>query len=143
MPNSRENDHLVSNRFRIEIEGISQGAFTQVSGLESTTEVIEFANGDSHRIQKRPGRTSFSNIVLTKGSLTSHELWEWYKLVIQGRIERRSGSVIVLGDDMSEKYRYNFYEAWPCRWKSLELDAQSHNTLVEELELAVEAIELA
>ena len=48
----------------------------------------------------------------------------------------------VLGDDMSEKYRYNFFEAWPCRWKSLQLDAKSQVTLVEEIELTVEKIEL-
>lgn len=59
-------------------------------------------------------------------------MWQWYKQVMQGQIERRSGSSIVLGDDMAEKYRYNFFEAWPCRWKSLQLDVKSQMTLVEE-----------
>ena len=143
MPNSRENDHLLNSRFRVEIEGVSAGEFAEVSGLESRTEVIEYADGGDQNIRKRPGRTTFSNIILTKGALSSHALWEWYKSVIQGKIERRSGSVIVLGDDMNEKYRYNFFEAWPCRWKSLQLDAKSQETLVEEIELAVERIELS
>jgi phage tail-like protein len=142
MPNSREHDHLLNSRFRIEIEGIAAGEFVEVSGLESRTEVIEYADGGDTIMRKRPGRTTYSNIVLTKGALTSHALWEWYKLVTQGKIERKSGSVIVLGDDMSEKYRYNFFEAWPCRWKSLQLDVKSQETLVEEIELAVERVEL-
>jgi phage tail-like protein len=142
MPNSRTHDHLVSSRFRVEIEGVTQGSFAQVSGLESRTEVIEYIDGSDAITRKRPGRSSFSNIVLTKGSLMSHELWEWYKAVMNGKIERKSGSIILLGDDMDEKYRYNFYEAWPCRWKSLQLDAKSHETLVEEIEIAVERIEL-
>jgi phage tail-like protein len=142
MPNSREHDHLLSSRFQVEIEGVAAGTFAEVSGLESRTEVIEYADGSDPNMRKRPGRTSFSNIILTKGALSSHELWEWYKSVMQGTVQRKSGSVIVLGDDMSEKYRYNFFEAWPCRWKSLQLDAKSQETLVEEIELAVERIEL-
>jgi hypothetical protein len=43
---------------------------------------------------------------------------------------------------MSEKYRYNFFEAWPCRWKGIQMDAKAQLTLVEEIEIAVEKIEL-
>ena len=143
MPNSRDHDHLLNSRFLVEIDGVTQGAFAEVSGMESQTEVIEYADGADQIVRKRPGRTTYTNIVLTRGALTTHELWEWYKSVMQGTIERKSGSIIVLGDDMSEKYRYNFFEAWPCRWKSLQLDAKSQVTLVEEIELAVEKIELS
>jgi len=143
MPNSRAHDHLLNSRFRVEIEGVAAGEFAGVSGMESITEVIEYADGGDRNVRKRPGHTTFSNIILTKGVLSSHDLWEWYKSVMQGAIDRRSGAVIVLGDDMSEKYRYNFFEAWPCRWKSLQLDAKSQATLVEEIELAVERIELS
>lgn len=142
MPNSREHDHLLNSRFRIEISGVEAGQFAEVNGLESRTEVIEYADGGDATMRKRPGRTTFSNIVLTKGTLSSHVLWDWYKSVMDGAIDRKAGSVIVLGDDMNEKFRYNFFEAWPCRWKSLQLDAKSHKTLVEEIELAVEKIEL-
>jgi phage tail-like protein len=89
MPNSREHDHLLSSRFRVEIEGVNAGAFAELSGLESRSEVIEYADGSDPNVRKRPGRTTFSNIVLTKGSLSSHELWEWYKSVMQGTIERK------------------------------------------------------
>lgn len=143
MPNSRDHDHLLNSRFLVEIDGVTQGAFAEVSGMESQTEVIEYADGADQIVRKRPGRTTYTNIILTRGALTTHELWEWYKSVMQGKIERKSGSIIVLGDDMSEKYRYNFFEAWPCRWKSLQLDAKSQVTLVEEIELAVEKIELS
>lgn len=141
MPNSREHDHLLASRFKVEISGVTQGSFSEVSGLECVTDVIEYVNGDDI-IRKRPGRSRFSNIILTKGALTSHELWEWYKAVMDGNIGRRDGSIIVLGDDMSEKYRYNFFEAWPCRWKGMQMDAKAQLTLVEEIEIAVEKIEL-
>jgi hypothetical protein len=33
----------------------------------------------------------------------------------QGAVARKSGTENVLGDDINEKYRYDFSEAWPCR----------------------------
>lgn len=143
MPNSREFDHFVSNRFKVEIEGVTVGAFAAVSGLESKTDVIEFVDGSDAMFRKRPGRTRYSNIVLKRGvTLGNSELWNWYKNLIDGKVERRSGSIIALGDDnRTEKLRYNFFEGWPCRWKSLELDGRSQETLIEEMEIAVEKIE--
>jgi len=49
--------------------------------------------------------------------------------------------VIVHGDDNEEILRYNFFEAWPCRWKSFSLDAANSKSLVEELEIVVERVE--
>ena len=141
MPNRRPFDHLVSNKFKLEIEGVTQGQFTAISGLESFTEVIEFSDGGDVIVRKRPGRTHFSNIILKRGFTNTDELWTWYKAVIDGKIERKSGSVIVVGDDGSEIMRYNFFEAWPCRWKSLVMDAAKEGTIIEELEIAVEKIE--
>ncbi len=141
MPNRRPFDHLVTSKFKVEIEGVTQGAFAAVDGLESTTEVVHFADGNDIIDRKRPGRSHFSNIVLRRGYLNMDELWEWYKQVLDGNVVRRAGSIIICGDDGSEIFRYNFFEAWPCRWKSLVLDAQHTKNMVEEIELAVEKIE--
>lgn len=142
MPNRRPFDHLVNSKFKIEIEGVTVGAFLAIDGIESSTEVIRFADGDAPLAdRKRPGRTSYSNIILKRGHTNNDELWKWYKRVSEGRVERKSGSIIVCGDDGSEIFRYNFFEAWPCRWKSLVLDAVNTRNLVEELEIVVEKIE--
>lgn len=141
MPNSRPFDHLYSGKFKIEIEGVTQGAFAAVDGIESTTDVLTFVDGSDVTVRKRPGHTRYSNIVLTRGLLINTELWDWYKAVVDGKIERKAGSIIVCGDDGNEKFRYNFFEAWPCRWKSLVMHANVPDTLVEEIELVVEKVE--
>ncbi len=144
MPNRRPHDHLVTSKFKIEIEGVTQGAFVAMDGIESTTEVVHYADGDDIIERKRPGRTRYSNIVLKRGFVNSDELWQWYKHVVEGKIERKAGSVILVGDDGSEIMRYNFYEGWPCRWKSCVLDASGGTeSIIEELEIAVEKIERA
>ena len=142
MPNRRPHDHLVTSKFKIEIEGVTQAAFAAMEGIESTTEVVNYNDADDIIERKRPGRTRYSNIVLKRGFVTTDELWNWYKNVADGKVERKAGSIILSGDDGSEIMRYNFFEAWPCRWKSLMLDANSKTrSIIEELEIAVERIE--
>jgi phage tail-like protein len=141
MPNSRTFDHRFNGKFKIEIEGVTQGAFSACDGLEARVDVVDFSDGDELLARKRPGRARYANIVLRRGVTTTTELWSWFKQVTDGRVDRKSGSVIVCGDNGVELFRYNFFEGWPCRWKSLELDADTPGTLVEEIEIAVEKIE--
>ena len=57
------------------------------------------------------------------------------------KVERKAGSVILCADDGTEITRYNFFEAWPSKWKGFTLDGKGTDVNVEELELAVEKIE--
>lgn len=143
MPNRRPFDHLFNGRFQIEIEGVTQGAFIACDGLQASVDVVAFADGavGETLVRKRPGRLNYSNIVLRRGYVNSTQLWDWFKKVLDGRVERKAGSVIVLDDTAQEIFRYNFFEAWPCRWKSLELHTDEPGSLVEEIEIAVEKIE--
>ena len=141
MPNSRRSDHHFNGRFRIEIEGVTQAAFSACDGLQARVDVVEFADGGDPTARKRPGRAHFANIVLRRGVVNNTELWLWFKTVLAGQIQRKAGSIIVLNDGSEELFRYNFFECWPCRWKGLELNAEVPGALVEELEIAVERIE--
>jgi phage tail-like protein len=141
MPNRRPNDHFTGTLFRVEIEGVTQGEFTAVDGLEIMVDVTTYADGGDVIVHKRPGRIHYSNIVLKRGFLNNSELWDWFKAVADGRVERKAGSIILCADDGSEVMRYNFYEGWPCRWKSFEMNALYNDTMVEEIEIAVERIE--
>ena len=115
MPNSRSFDHRFNGKFKIEIEGVTQGAFAACDGLEARVDVVDFSDGDNLTARKRPGRTRFANIVLRRGMVNNTELWNWFEVVTAGQIQRKAGSVIVCGDDGSELFRYNFFEGWPCR----------------------------
>ena len=93
-----------------------------------------------------PNRRAFdhignSNIVLTRGYTNSTELWDWIKAVLDGKVERKSGSIIMLDDALDEITRYNFFEAWPARWKGFEFDRGGNDASIEVLEIAVEKLE--
>jgi phage tail-like protein len=137
----RPHDHIGNFNFKVEIEGVTQGAFRNVEGLESETEIVEYQDGDDIILRKRPGRTKYANIVLKRGYVNNDELWQWRKKVIDGAVERKSGSVILCDDDGAEIMRYNFFEGWPAKWKGFQLDGKGTDVNVEEIELAVEKIE--
>lgn len=143
MASRREFDHIGNFNFRVEIEGVTQGAFRNVEGLDSETEIVEYQDGDDLVLRKRPGRTLFSNIVLKRGFVNTDDLWQWRKKVVEGKLERKSGSIVLCGDDGEEIMRYNFFEGWPCKWKGFTLDGKGTDVNVEEIELAVEKIERA
>ena len=141
MPTRRAFDHLTSYNFKVEIEGVTQGPFVEVEGLESITGVLSTKNGDDRIRRQQPGRTAYSNLVLRRGFTNDDSLLAWRTGVIDGRVERKSGSIIILDKAGDEIMRFNFFEAWPCRWKLGKLSGLTDGLLTEEVELVVEKIE--
>lgn len=137
-------DYLSFHNFRVEIEGVEWGKFRDVDGIGSSTEVIAYQDGDDSQMRKRPGKTTFNNLVLRRGLLNDDSFLKWRRSVEQGKTERKSGSIVLLADDMSEAVRYNFFEAWPCRWEGPSLKAGSKDDNgVEVIELCIERLEKA
>lgn len=139
-----------SYNFLLEISGITGdtatiiGGFKTVSGMDSETEVIEFKQGNDMVVRKKPGRTTYANISLERGYTATDDLWQWRLNIENGNIDRRSGSIIVLDQDgETEVARYNFYEAWPCKWFVPDMDSDSSSMAIEKIELAVEKVERA
>ena len=120
------------------------GGFKSVSGMDSETEIVEFKQGNDMIVRKKPGRTTYANIVLERGYTATDDLWQWRKNIEDGKIDRRAGSVIILDQDgTTEVARYNFYEAWPCKWNVPDMDSDSSSMAIEKIELAVEKVERA
>ncbi len=135
-------DYLPAHNFKLEIDGVIQGGFKSVGGLESETEVVEFTNSGDPIVHKRPGAVKYGNIVLKRGVTDGgDDIREWYKKVLAGTTDRKSGSVIYLDRAGQEVLRYNFFEAWPCKWSMPELDSSKNEGAIEAIEICVERIE--
>jgi phage tail-like protein len=135
-------DPYLSFNFLVELDGIVQASFRECSGLEATTEVIDFRQGgDNTTVYKLPGKTSFGDITLKWGLTDSTELWQWRRLVIEGQVQRKHGSIVVydLANRM-EVVRWNFVNAWPTKWDGPTFNAQGNDVAVESLVLAHEGI---
>ncbi len=103
--------------------------------------------GPYHERQSATKKSTVTNVTLKRGYINSTELCptiltkQRRKAVIEGKVQRKSGSIILCADDGTEIMRYNFFEGWPTKWKGFTLDGKGTDVNVEELELAVEKIE--
>jgi phage tail-like protein len=123
--------------FLVEIQGIIVGGFSEVSGLQAETEIEDYREGGVNNfVHKLPKVTKYPNLVLKRGLTDSTELWEWHQNVVAGQVQRQNGSVILLDNTRSEKWRWNFAAAYPVKWVGPELKADGNTVAVEMLELA-------
>ncbi|SDL95684.1 phage tail protein [Nonomuraea jiangxiensis] len=135
-------DPYVNFNFLVELDGIAQASFMECSGIESVTEVVENREGGHNTtVRKGPGKTTFSDITLKWGLTDSTELWQWRQAIVEGRVLRKSGSIVVYDlANRREVVRWNFVNAWPTKWEGPAFNATGHEVAVETLVLVHEGI---
>lgn len=131
-------------RFWVEMHGILVGGFSEVTGLQSETEIEEYREGgENGYIHRFPKQRKFSTIVLRRGVSDSRVLWDWYAMFADGKISRKSGSIIMQQPSGEEMYRWNFIEAYPIKWNGPELNASRSEIAIESIELVHNGLVLA
>jgi phage tail-like protein len=134
-------DPYLSFNFKVELDGITQGHFQECSGLDSQTASIDYRAGDSARHSvKLPGLNTFSPITLKRGITDSDDLWQWRQTVVDGKTERKNGSIILMDESGKEKIRWNFLEAWPSKWTGPAFNATGNSVAIETLEIIHEEL---
>ena len=143
MAASNRNDPYKAFNFLVEIDGVQSAGFTECTGLSTETDVIEYREGSERGgIRKIPGLSKFANIVLKRGLTRSRDLWNWRKVIMDGGIDRRSGVIVVLGDDHAPVARFRFRDGWPSKWEGPKFNAKSSEIAIETLEIAHEGLEV-
>ncbi len=137
---------FLGSQFGLEIDGVELARFTAVSGLGYESEIVSFQDtlADGKVItRKRPGRINFPDIVLKRGLSADNALVEWYQTVVDGQVERKSGSVVIYDQTSTEIGRWNFENGWIAKWSASDLDAGSDDIMIEEVTIAHEYMERA
>ena len=141
-------DPLVGFHFAIEIQGIVTGYFTECSGIGSEHEVIEHKVVDSRGrelIQKIPGRLKWESVTLNRGITDNMDIWDWRQLVIDGKVDeaRKNGSIVMFDQELQERARWNFENAWPVKVTGPSVKADSNEFGIEELVITHEGLSRA
>ena len=142
MPAAGRADPYTPLRFIVEIDGIQSAAFSEVSGLDSETDVLEYRTGADPVARKIPGQTKFANITLKRGLTKDRSLWNWRLSVVEGTPQRRNGAIVLLDATGAPVLRFNFRNGWPCKWEGPLLNARATEVAIETLEIAHEGLEL-
>lgn len=133
---------LVKFHFQVDWGGTKIG-FTEVSGLDVETEVVEYREGSSPEYSKikMPGMQKFSNITLKRGTFKSdNEYFKWWNTVKLNTIERRDVTISLLNESHEPVVTWKVKSAWPTKIQSTDLKADGNEIAIESMELAHEGL---
>ncbi|MEZ4686152.1 MAG: phage tail protein [Bacteroidia bacterium] len=128
--------------FQVEWGGTKIG-FTEVTGLEVETQVIEYRDGASpeYHKTKMPGMQQYGNITLKRGIFaTDNEFFDWWNTVKLNTIERRDITISLLNESHEPVVVWKVKNAWPSKVTSTDLSADGNEVAIETLELVHEGL---
>jgi phage tail-like protein len=129
--------------FKLLINNVTEGHFTEVTGLGVKVDRISYREAGNNAIVRAvPGRVTYSAVSLRYGLTNSQELWDWLIAGVEGRVSRRNVSIVMLDPSgVTEVLRWNLLNAWPEEWYGAPLDAMSRDLAIETLVLAHEGLQ--
>ena len=128
--------------FRVEWGGTRIG-FTEVTGLEVSTDVIEYRDGASPEYTKikMPGMQKFGNITMKRGIFKSdNEYYNWWNTHALNTIERRDITVSLLNESHEPVVVWKIKNAWPVKVQSTDLKGDGNEVAIETIEIAHEGL---
>ena len=80
------------------------------------------------------------HVTLKRGVTDSMDLWEWRKMVEDGRIDeaRKDGSIVLYDAAGDEISRFSFVRGWPSKWKGPDVNVTGNDVAIEEISIAHE-----
>lgn len=133
---AKQPDPVGELRFKVSIDAVVIGAFTECSGLTVEYEILEYQEGgDDRYTHKLRGRLKYPNLVLKRGVTFEDGLFKWF-FDRKDRESRGAVTVTLIGDDGSEIRSWAFAGAFPVKWTGPSLNARSNNVATETLEIA-------
>jgi phage tail-like protein len=136
MANGIINEPYANFNFLVELDGITRGAFHECSGFTSSVEIIEYNEGGSLSSMKLPGRVKYANLMLKRGMTDDLELYHWHLSVVQGAIQRKNGSILLLDRASNQVARWDFTQAWPTKCEGPDLNAEDNKIAFDSYEIA-------
>ena len=127
MPSRQPEGLLRVNSFEVLIGDRNIG-FAEVGRLMSETDLAGLSDRPAHR---------FATVILRRALTTSTELYDWRRLIISGKDDRRDVTIRQLSAPGGKIVNsWQMIRAWPCRWSGPAFDAMKNDVAWEELELA-------
>lgn len=138
-------------KFHFELEwGGTRLGFTEVTGLDFETEVIEYREGNlpSYNKTKQPGLTKYSDVTLKRGIvLDDMEFFaQWEKTAMFQEIKekfRRTVTIKLLNEEHKAIIVWTLSKAWPSKIQSTDLKADGNEVAIETMTFVHEGLTMA
>ena len=136
-------DPYKNHRFLVEIDGVAQAGFREVTIPETEQDVIEYREGNEPPgVRKLSGLPKYGNAVLRWGVTDSLDLYQWRKLVEEGKMNdaRKNMAIVLINEEGQTTARWEFTAAWPARYAAPQLNALANEVAIEQMEIAHEGM---
>ena len=147
---------LTKMNFLVTVENVAgTAAFTEVSGIEATVDVIEFRQGNAHSLApvKIPGLVKHGNVTLKFGYVLDSAFKTWIQeCVSETRGEMPRGKVQIemidinggapnqLVSSITGARVWVLSNAWVTKYTAPDLNASTSEVAIESVELAYEEL---
>ena len=139
----RDNPYLNFN-FLVDLGLGDEMGFSEVEVPSGEIEVIEYREGGDrvNSARKLPGLTKYPNVTLKRGITGRTDLFEWWKSVRDGQVQRRNVTITLLDEQRQAVLRWHLRDAFPVKLEGPTLNATGNEVAIETLELAHEGLEI-
>jgi phage tail-like protein len=142
------NDPYPGQNFLVDLgDGVVQGpdgAFAEVSGLQSWIEVAEYREGNQKSASPRkiPGLVKTADVTLKRGIIGSLRLFSWFDAVRKGDMALRNVTITLLDEQRQPVLVWKLIRARPVKYTGPTLNAEGADIAMEELVLSYERLEM-
>jgi len=128
-------------RYRVEIDGLDAGGFSEVTGFDASIDVMEYREGDMVQTPfKIPGLKKYGNITLKKGLTDSLVMYEWLITGVDGPVDRKTITITSLDESEQPVASWQVINAWPIKYTAPDFNATSSEVAIETIEIAHEGM---
>ena len=136
------------------VNGIA--AFSEVTGVEATVDVIEFRQGNSNSLApvKIPGLVKHGNVTLKFGYTRNNAFRDWLKECVTERRSKDARANVtieliniqesspqqVVESTIDNTLTWQLTNAWVCKYTAPDLNASTSEVAIESVELAYEEL---
>ena len=147
---------LTKMNFLVTVDGVSgTAAFTEVSGIESSVDVIEFRQGNAHSLApvKIPGLVKHGNVTLKFGYTLDSAFKTWIQECVsevRGEMPRsriqiemidiNGGAPQSMVESVSGTRVWVLTNAWVTKYTAPDLNASASEVAIESVEIAYEEL---
>lgn len=132
--------HLAHGRVSLAIDGVAVAGLRHVAGAETGLAQAASAADRAKIVMDRD--TGRSKLTVDSGSEADKVMRAWRRAVLDGKVDRKSVSLIFHNDAGEEDARVTLFEAWPSKWEGPELNARNSAHATEAIEIAWERFEM-
>ncbi|MBQ3105291.1 MAG: phage tail protein [Lachnospiraceae bacterium] len=147
---------LTKMNFLVTVDGISgTAAFSEVTGVEASVDVIEFRQGNANSLApvKIPGLVKHGNVTLKMGYTLDNAFKTWIQECVsevRGEMPRNNvqiemidingGSPQTLNTTVTGTRVWILTNAWVAKYNAPDLDAKTSEVAIESVEIAYEEL---